>query len=143
MAGPLIGNSAAFGKLNEAITMVSGVDTAVLLVSEHLFSDPLELAGREALIDIPRQTGGMVNVLDAENPAWGFNQGTAGAEHDMSSFLHERLLSSYRLHVAAPESKKAQKWNLSLREDADARMKEFKLSYPDRLQPCAASLPTR
>jgi hypothetical protein len=120
----------------------SGVLLFVLLVSEHI-SGPLELAGREALIDIPRQTGGMVNVLDAENPAWGFNQGTAGAEHDMSSFLHERLLSSYRLHVAAPESKKAQKWTLSLRADADARWKEVKLSYPERLQPCAASLPTR
>jgi hypothetical protein len=120
----------------------SGVLLFLLLVSEHI-SNPLDFAGREALIDIPRQTGGMVNVLDAENPAWGFDQATAGAEHDMSSFLHQQLLSSYRLHVAAPESKKAQKWTLSLRADADARWKEVKLSYPDRLQPCAASLPTR
>jgi len=34
MAGPLIGNSVAFGKLNEAIAMVSFVDTAVLLLGE-------------------------------------------------------------------------------------------------------------
>ena len=34
MAGPLIGNSAAFRKLNEAIALVSPVDTAVLLLGE-------------------------------------------------------------------------------------------------------------
>jgi formate hydrogenlyase transcriptional activator len=34
MAGPLIGNSAAFGKVTEAIVTVSSVDTAVLLLGE-------------------------------------------------------------------------------------------------------------
>ena len=114
----------------------------MLLVSGHI-SNPLDFARRQSLLDIPMQTGGMINILDAENPAWGFDNAEAVTEHDMSSFLHQQLLLSYRLHVAAPESKKAQKWTLSLRADVDSRMKEFNVSYPDRLQPCAASLPTR
>jgi hypothetical protein len=120
----------------------SGVRFFVLLVSEHIFN-PLDFQSRQALMDISRQTGGMVNVLDAENPAWGFDEATAGAAQDISSFLHLQLLSSYRLHAAAPESKKAQKWTLSLRADGDARWKEVKLSYPDRLEPCAVSMPRR
>jgi hypothetical protein len=120
----------------------SGVLLFLLLVSEHI-SNPLDFAGRQALIDIPRQTGGMVNVLDAENPAWGFDKAAADAVQDINSFLHLQVLSSYRLLVAARESKKTQKWTLSLRADADARWKEVKLSYPDRLQPCAVSLSMR
>jgi hypothetical protein len=120
----------------------SGVLFFVLLVSEHI-SNPLDFASRQALLNIPRQTGGMVNVLDAENPAWGFEKAAAGAAQDISGFLHVQLLSTYRLQVEAPESKKTQKWTLSLSEGADAQWKEVKLSYPDRLAPCAASLPTR
>lgn len=121
----------------------SGVLFFVLLVSEHIFN-PLDSGARQALLDIPRQTGGMVNVLDAENPAWSFDKPTASAAQEINSFLHLQLLSSYRLHVAAPESsKKTQKWTLSVRADVDARWKEVKLSYPGRLAPCAISLPTR
>src|SRR6266851_3715393 len=119
------------------------VQLFLLLVSGHM-AVPEEIEARDALITMARQTGGMVHLLDAGNPAWGFDKPTAAAAQEINNFLHLQLLFSYRLRVAVPpSSKNTQRWTLAVRADADARWRDVKLSYPDRLQPCALPITTR
>jgi hypothetical protein len=108
----------------------------VMLVAGHI-SIPDEIPARAGLIAVAQQSGGVVEMLDAEHPAWGFDQPTEAAARKLRQYMENQVLGGYLLRLAVPVSfNKEQKWSLSVRKDVDSRLKDLTLTYPKRLRPC-------
>lgn len=123
-------------KETEKLLLAAHVRLFVMLVAGHV-SIPNEIPARNSLIAVAQQSGGVVEMLDAENPAWGFDQPTEAAARKLRQYMENQVLGGYLLRLAVPVSfTKEQKWSLSVRNDVDSRLKDLTLTYPKRLQPC-------
>ena len=103
-----------------------------------------ELAQQESLAALAQRTGGSVHVVDAANAVWAFKGPAKAASAEIKKFWNESLLNGYLLQVQVPATLSTeQKWTLSLNRGTDSRLKNAKVTYGDRLLPCAASTASR
>jgi hypothetical protein len=122
----------------EKLLLASHMRLFVMLMAGHV-SIPDDIEARGWLIAVAQESGGVVHVLDAENPGWGFDQPTEAAARELRQYMEKQVLGGYLLHLSVPVSfTREQKWDLSLRKDVDSRLKDVTLTYPRRLQPCPA-----
>ncbi len=119
----------------------TGVRLFTILLDRHA-SSPQQQEQRQTMIDLTQRSGGIVHVLDTTQPGWGFDKPSQAAAQELLRFWKEDVMNGYLLRLQVPSNfKKEQRWTLLINRNADPRLKNAVVSYPDRLRPCPVATP--
>jgi hypothetical protein len=97
---------------------------------------PEDLTGPKEVTGLAHNTGGRVEILNANNRAWVIKKYSGEQVMELRRFWQQDVLNGYVLNVRTPVFSKEKKWRLKINKSADPKFKNVDLSYPERLLPC-------
>lgn len=128
------------GQLEQAFRTAHVRLFVVLVTTPDSPQQPEDITGPKQVTGLARNTGGRVEILNANIRAWALKKYSEEQARELRRFWQKDVLNGYLLNVQTPVFSKEKKWKLKIDKKSDPKLKDVELSYPERLLPCSTPL---